>query len=429
MNRSVVTHHRTAWWRSHRATSRWIAGGVRRRRSGRGRKGVTGPTSASRSTPLAPLQPPQKATGQRRRDRVPLAAAPQPALGLVPAELSLGPCMDRRDRMAALGIARHLLRRRRGRQVAPGVLARLGRASRRARPDQPPSVPSPIPGHPPAAHGHTLLAQPCLGPLPPATRPPLPARQGGQPSVRPLPGGGRRTRAAHLDVGTPPCYIARVPFLQACQEGAMVAIIGISHHATMGPPQARTRSRSARALAALVCQVTSGAPAPCVGGWGRPPRPGASTTAPPPARSPADRWRSRAPPPGSYPPSPGCRSTAGPRLPGRCPVWDTRCHPAPAPHLPAGFGDQLGRPLAMQVLLGPWHGGENRLQALLAGAGHGWAMVSPCLVGSPVSSPVVYRSSAFAPSRRRKRPWELPKHSLSSGRSSGLACTSMGILL
>ena len=31
MNRSVVTHHSTAWWRSHRATSRWTAGRVWRR--------------------------------------------------------------------------------------------------------------------------------------------------------------------------------------------------------------------------------------------------------------------------------------------------------------------------------------------------------------------------------------------------------------
>jgi hypothetical protein len=132
MNRSVVTHHWTAWWRSHRATSRWIAGNVRRRRSGRGGKRIAGATAPSRSAPLAQLQPHQKAIGQHRRDRVAMEAGPQAALVLVPAALALGLLMALLDRVAAMGIGGQLLDGSRRRQVAPVAFPFFRLASRRA---------------------------------------------------------------------------------------------------------------------------------------------------------------------------------------------------------------------------------------------------------------------------------------------------------
>jgi hypothetical protein len=56
-------------------------------------------------------------------------------------------------------------------------------------------------------------------------------------------------------------------------------------------------------------------------------------------------------------------------------------------------------------------------------------MVSPCLLGSSVSRPVVERSSASRPSGRRKRTWKALKNACNAGNAGGLAWTSIGILL
>ena len=168
MKRSVVTHHWTAWWRSHRATSRWIAGSGRRRRSGRGGKRVARATPSPRSAPLAQLQPDQEAVGQHHGDRVPMEARPQPALVLSPAPLALGLFMTRFDRMPP----RHQASQRfegsiRG-QVAPAILPRLGRPPAGSLPHQPAFVAIPSTRHPPTAYRDTRLAQPPVGALPPA---------------------------------------------------------------------------------------------------------------------------------------------------------------------------------------------------------------------------------------------------------------------
>jgi hypothetical protein len=126
MNRSVVTHHSTAWWRSQRATSRWMASRVRRRRSGRGGKRVAWATSASRSAPLAQLEPDQEAVSQHHGYRMPMEAGPQPPLRLIPAQLAFGLFMERLDGIPPLGIAGQLFQGGRGRQSAPVILACLG---------------------------------------------------------------------------------------------------------------------------------------------------------------------------------------------------------------------------------------------------------------------------------------------------------------
>src|SRR5918996_4652794 len=97
MNRSVVIHHWTAGWRSHWATSRWLAGSGRRRRSGRGGKRVAGAAAASRFVPLAQLQPDQEAVGQHDRHGMPVKAWPQPPLILIPAHFTFGLFMELLD--------------------------------------------------------------------------------------------------------------------------------------------------------------------------------------------------------------------------------------------------------------------------------------------------------------------------------------------
>ena len=72
MNRSVVTHQSTAWWCSHRTTSRCTAGSARRQRSGRGGKRVAWATPIGMAMSLSQLQPKQKAQGQHHRDRMPV---------------------------------------------------------------------------------------------------------------------------------------------------------------------------------------------------------------------------------------------------------------------------------------------------------------------------------------------------------------------
>src|SRR5919199_2610714 len=185
MTRSVVTHHWTAWWRSQRATSRWMAGRVRRRRSGRGGKRVAWATSASRAASLAQLQPDQAAVGQHHGDRLPMEAGPQPPLILIPAQLPFGLFMERLDGIPPMGIAGHLFPRGRGWQIAPVGLALLGLATRGALAQQPADMPLALGGDSPATHGHTRLAPPSLGALPPPNRPPLPTRQGLPPLIGP----------------------------------------------------------------------------------------------------------------------------------------------------------------------------------------------------------------------------------------------------
>src|SRR5437899_1447472 len=126
MNRSVDIHQSTAWWRSHRATSRCTAGSARRPRSGRGGKRVAWATPVWMGTALSQLQPEQKAHGQHHGDRMPVKARPQAALILVPAQLLFGLLMTLLDGVAAMGVVDQLLQRGRSRQVAPRILVVLG---------------------------------------------------------------------------------------------------------------------------------------------------------------------------------------------------------------------------------------------------------------------------------------------------------------
>src|SRR6267142_240822 len=134
MNRSVVTHHRTAWCRNHRATSRCTAGSVLRRDVGRGGKRVASATLVLGAAPLLPLQPDQKAIGQQDGDGMSMKTRPQPALILVPAQLTLGLFMKLFDRMPPMGIpSQHFEGSIRG-QVAPAIFALLGRPLGRTLP-------------------------------------------------------------------------------------------------------------------------------------------------------------------------------------------------------------------------------------------------------------------------------------------------------
>src|ERR687893_1123214 len=122
MNRSVVTHQRTAWCRSHWTTSRCTARSVLRRQSARGGKRVTGATSPGLTAALTQLQPDQKTVGQHHRDRMPMEARPQPSLVVVPAQLALGLFMKLFNGMAPMGIACQLCQRGLGGPIAPAEL-------------------------------------------------------------------------------------------------------------------------------------------------------------------------------------------------------------------------------------------------------------------------------------------------------------------
>jgi hypothetical protein len=131
MNRSVVTHHNTAWCRSHRATSRCTAGSVLRRYVGRGGKRVASAT-LSRVAALVPLfQPDQKTIGQHHGHGMPMKSRPQAALVLVPAQLPLGLFMELLDGMAPVGIPGQLCQCGLRRQVAPMVLGPPGANTRK----------------------------------------------------------------------------------------------------------------------------------------------------------------------------------------------------------------------------------------------------------------------------------------------------------
>src|ERR671915_2019393 len=217
MNRSVVTHHCTAWWRSHRATSRWTAGSERRHGSGRGGNRVARATLAGLATALAYLQPDQKTVGQHHRDRVPVEAGPEATLILVPSHLPFGLLMEPLDGIAPMGIPGQLFQCGSSRQVAPVELPLLRLASGGPLPDQPAFVPLPATGHPPAAYRHELLAQPPFGALPPANCAPLPTGDGVQQLVRPPHWGHHLGSYAHLEVCPHRDHIRLLPCLQARQ--------------------------------------------------------------------------------------------------------------------------------------------------------------------------------------------------------------------
>ncbi len=105
MNRSVVTHHSTAWWRNHRATSRCTAGSVLRRYVGRGGKKVTAATPSRVTAPLPLFQPDEKAVRQHHGHGMPMKPRPQAALVLVPAQLPLGLFMELLNSMPAMAIS------------------------------------------------------------------------------------------------------------------------------------------------------------------------------------------------------------------------------------------------------------------------------------------------------------------------------------
>jgi hypothetical protein len=104
MNRSVVTHQRTAWWRNQRATSRGTAGSVLRRDVGQGGKRATAATRPGVMVSFLQPQPGQRAVRQQDGHGMPLTP-PQAALVLLPARLALGRCMTLFDGMPPVGIA------------------------------------------------------------------------------------------------------------------------------------------------------------------------------------------------------------------------------------------------------------------------------------------------------------------------------------
>src|SRR5919198_3455570 len=126
MKRSVVIHHRTAWCRSHRATSRCPAGRVWRRGVGRGGNRVASTTLPPVTASLPPLQPDETALGQQHSHGLPLTPRPPSPLVLVPAQLSLGRFMTRRDRMPPMGQASQFFEGHVRGLVAPELFPLLG---------------------------------------------------------------------------------------------------------------------------------------------------------------------------------------------------------------------------------------------------------------------------------------------------------------
>jgi hypothetical protein len=235
MPRSVGTPHWTAWWRSHRAPSRWSAGSVCRRRSGRGGKRGAGATSTARSAPLAPRHPDHEAGGPHDRDRLPGEARPPPPLILLPAHLTWGLFMARRDGVPPMGLAGPRFPRGRGRPLAPGVRPLRGRTTRGALAPQPADRALARTGDAPAPHGHQLLPPPPLGALPPPTRPPRPAR----PRLPQLLDPRRRARRlpllTHPASGPPPDAIPLLPRGHAPQQGRVGPVVGLGHRTAPSP--------------------------------------------------------------------------------------------------------------------------------------------------------------------------------------------------
>src|SRR5207253_9350072 len=148
------------------------AGSARRQRSGRGGKRVAWATPVWVALALPQLQPEQKAHGQHHCDRMAVKARPQPALILAPAQLLFGLLMALLDGVPAMRVVDQLLQRGRSRQVAPIILMFLGLPTSSSLSQQPADTGVALRRDPPGAHGHELLAQPSLAPLPPADRAP-----------------------------------------------------------------------------------------------------------------------------------------------------------------------------------------------------------------------------------------------------------------
>ena len=430
MNRSVVTHHCTAWRRIHWATSRCTAGSVLRRWFGRGGKTVASATLPLVTASLPLRQPDQNAVGQHDGHGMPMQPWPQAALVLVPTARSLGRFMARRDRMPPLGQAGQLCQRGLHRQIAPELFPLLGLPLGGSLPQQPAVVALSITGHAPATDRDTLLAPPPLRPPPPATRPPLPAGHTLEQRVGPPHRGGRRTSHTDLEIGPHRHDIALLPGLQARQKVRVVSIVGIGHHTPMRYPHARAWSRRARATSGLVWKATSAGTraccrraGSCAQAFGRYNRTATGQV--------ACGWLSQqvtAIWPWPTLPSVPEDGLATPTEVVPClgkPVSSKTKTPSPGVASALIFATRCRfRSSASHCMLVRNSG--NRC-ALVPGTA--WAMVSPCLLGRSVSSPVVERSSASLPLGRQKRTRKAPKHSCHSGSSAGLACTSMGILL
>src|SRR5438093_13536619 len=117
-------------------------------------------------------------------------ARPQPTLILGPAQFLFGLPMKLLDGVPTMGIVDQLLQRGRRWQVAPIVLVFLGLPTRRSLSQHPANTGVALHRDPPGAHGHALLAQPSLAPVPPADGPPLAPGHGGPHLVGPLGMGG-----------------------------------------------------------------------------------------------------------------------------------------------------------------------------------------------------------------------------------------------
>jgi hypothetical protein len=176
MNRSVVIHHSSAWWRSQRATSRWTAGSVPRCRSGRGGKRVAWATPSGMVLSLPQLLPQQKAVGQHGADGMPVETRPPPPLVLVPTPFPLGLFMELLHRVAAMGHVHQLLQGGRGRQIAPVVLTLLRLSASGPLAQQPADAGLSWRRQAPPTQRQKLFTPPALAPLAPADGAPLGCR-------------------------------------------------------------------------------------------------------------------------------------------------------------------------------------------------------------------------------------------------------------
>jgi hypothetical protein len=188
MNRSVVLHHNTAWWRSQLATSRCPSGSARRPRSGRGGTRVAWATPLRMLVALSKLKPDQKTHGQHHCHRMAGKARPQPTLILLPTPRPCGFFMVLLNGMATMGISNQVLPRRRGRQIAPRELGLLGLAASRPLSPQPADVGLTFCCQTPSPQCHTWLASPAWGAMPPSHGAPLAPRHGSPCLLGPLTG-------------------------------------------------------------------------------------------------------------------------------------------------------------------------------------------------------------------------------------------------
>src|SRR6266850_497173 len=234
MHRSVVTPHRTAWCRHHRATSRGTAGRVWRWDVGRGGNRVARATRPRMPRPWPRFPPDPNAVGPPHGHGRPMQPRPPAALGRVPAQRPRGRCVTRFARLPPMRPARPLCPRGLRRQVAPARCPLLRRPPCGSLPPQPALGVRPLTRHAPTADRHTLLAPPPCGALAPAHRPPLPAGHALEPRLRPPPSTGRRLPPPPRDVG-PHRHPSRVlPRLHARQQVRMIPLVGIGPHAARG---------------------------------------------------------------------------------------------------------------------------------------------------------------------------------------------------